>query len=342
MSRRKPDRVPWSVGFTPGVQARFEQETGLKDPAEYWHFDDAGVGLKAPECLPDFSAYYPEELPAGATFGAYGNAEFPAGFHHFSGRRYPLKGDTTLADLEAYPWPNYERDYAWDHLAEEVNRLHDQGKYVTGWCGHIWEVAWAITSMPKLMLQFMEDPEQAGFLLDVITENNLFAARKLVEAGVDCLTTGDDVGMEDRLMMSPAMWRQWLKPRWGKIYRAAKAINPEVQIWYHSDGLINPIIPDLIEIGLDILNPVQPECVDPVALKREYGDRLAFWGCVGTQTTFPFGTPAEMKAEIKHLIETVGEGGGLFLAPTHVLEPDVPWENIVAFFEACEEYGRYD
>jgi uroporphyrinogen decarboxylase len=342
MSRRKPDRVPRSVGFTPGVQARFEQETGCQDPAEYWHFDDVNVGLKGLDCLPDFSAYYPEELPAGATFGAYGNAEFPAGFHHFSGHRYPLKGGTTLADLEAYPWPNYERDYAWQHLAEEVRRLHEQGKYVTGFCGHIWEVAWAITSMPKLMMQFVEDPDQAAYLLEVITENNLFAARKLVEAGVDCLMSGDDVGMEDRLMMSPAMWREWFKPRWGKIYAAAKAINPEVQIWYHSDGMINPIIPDLIEIGLDILNPVQPECVDPAALKREYGDRLAFWGCVGTQTTFPFGTAAEMKAEIKHLVETVGEGGGLFLAPTHVLEPDVPWENIVAFFEACEEYGRYD
>ena len=109
----------------------------------------------------------------------------------------------------------------------------------------------------------------------------------------------------------------------------------------HSDGVIDPIIPELIEIGVDILNPVQPECMDPVQLKREYGNELAFWGTIGTQTTMPFGTPEEVKAVVKERIETVGQGGGLLLAPTHVIEPDVPWENVVAFFEAVEEYGRY-
>lgn len=341
MSRRKPDRVPRSAGFTPGVMERFRLETGAEDPAVYWDYDDASVGLKPPDCRPDFTVYHPEGLPEGTWISEYGTAHKPAGFHHFFGHEYPLDQPTTLADLEAYPWPDYARDYRWEHLADEVQRLHDRGKYVTGFCGHIWENAWQIVSMPKLMMQFVEDQEQAAYVLDRITENNLYATRRLVEAGIDCLTTGDDVGMQDRMMMSPAMWREWFKPRWGKIYRAAREINPDIQIWYHSDGMIEPIIPDLIEIGLDILNPVQPECVDQVKIKREYGDRLAFWGCVGTQTTFPFGTPAEMKATIKHLVETVGEGGGLFLAPTHVLEPDVPWENIVAFFEACEEYGRY-
>jgi len=100
-------------------------------------------------------------------------------------------------------------------------------------------------------------------------------------------------------------------------------------------------MPDLIESGMTILNPLQPECTDPEKLKLQYGDTIAFWGAVGTQTVFPFGTPDEMRSTIKWLIETVGKGGGLLLAPTHVLEPDVPWENIVAFAEAIEEYGRY-
>ena len=82
--------------------------------------------------------------------------------------------------------------------------------------------------------------------------------------------------------------------------------------------------------------------MDQVKINEQYGDRLAFWGCVGTQTTFPFCTPDDMRAEVKHLVETVGQGGWLYLEPTHVLEPDVPWENVVAFFEACDEYGRYD
>ena len=341
MSRQKPDRVPRSAGFTPGVMERFRRETGAEDPAEYWDYDDASVGLKPPDCKTDFSPFHPEGLPEGTWMSDYGTAHKPAGFHHFFGHQYPLDQPTTLADLEAYPWPNYERDYRWEHLAADVNRLHEKGKYVSGFSGHIWETAWQVTSMPKLMLQFMAEPEQAAYLLDRITENNLFAARRYAEAGVDCLMTGDDVGMQDRLMMSPATWRQWFRPRWGKIWAQAKALNPQLHIFYHSDGAIQPIIPDLIEMGLDVLNPVQPECMDPVAIKREYGQDLAFWGCVGTQTTFPFGTPEDMRAEVKHLVETVGAGGGLYLSPTHVLEPDVPVANILAFFEACEEFGEY-
>jgi len=104
---------------------------------------------------------------------------------------------------------------------------------------------------------------------------------------------------------------------------------------------VREVIPDLIEIGFDVLNPIQPECMDPAALKREYGDRLSFWGCIGTQTTMPFGSTDDVRAAVKWTIENVGYDGGLLIAPTHVLEPDVPWENIMALYEAVEKYGTY-
>ena len=191
------------------------------------------------------------------------------------------------------------------------------------------------------MIDFVINPKLADYVLTRVTENQVIKARRFAEAGCDCLHCGDDVGMQHKLMMHPDMWRQWLKPRWAQVWAAAREINPDIQIFYHSDGNIDDIIEDLIEIGMTILNPVQPECVDPAEMKHKYGDRVAFWGCVGTQTTFPFGTPDEMKRTIRHLVETVGNGGGLLLAPTHVLEPDVPWENVEAFFEAVNEYGRY-
>lgn len=134
------------------------------------------------------------------------------------------------------------------------------------------------------------------------------------------------------------MWREWLKPRLASVIEAAKEANPEVLIFYHSCGYIEPIIPDLIEIGVDILNPVQPESMDPERIKKLYGNELAFWGTIGTQTTLPFGTPDEVRQEVKRMIETVGDGGGLLISPTHVIEPDVPWENIMAFVDAVKEY----
>ena len=152
---------------------------------------------------------------------------------------------------------------------------------------------------------------------------------------------GDDVSTQIAMMMSPAMWRQQLKPRLKRVIDAAKAEKPDILIFYHGDGNLSAIVEDLIEIGVDVLNPVQPECVDPYEMKRLYGDRLSFWGCVGTQTTMPFGTPEQVRETVRHMIETVGVGGGLVIAPTHVLEPEVPWDNIEAMVQAVRDFGTF-
>jgi uroporphyrinogen decarboxylase len=141
--------------------------------------------------------------------------------------------------------------------------------------------------------------------------------------------------------MSVPMWRKWIKPRLAQVIQTARRIRPDLLVEYHTDGYVEPFIPELIEIGVDVLNPVQPECMDPAEIKHKFGDRLAFSGTVGNQSTLPFGTPDEVRRVVKERIETVGRGGGLVLAPSHMLEPDVPWENIVAFFEAAEEFGYY-
>jgi len=177
--------------------------------------------------------------------------------------------------------------------------------------------------MDKLFFDFMENKSFAYYLLDYITEMRRFQIRRLVEAGVDLVHLSDDMGTQEGTLMSPAMWRERFKERMRSIISVAKKVNPDVIIFYHSDGDIEKIIPELIEIGIGVLDPVQPEAMDPVKLKREYGDRLTFWGTVGTQTTIPFGTPEEVKKVVKERIETVGKGGGLLIAPTHWLEPEI-------------------
>ncbi len=356
MSRRVPDRVPKTAGFTATVEERYQQhvaaELGLdlskpEDAAKlpgaagYFGMEVRGAGFRGPEALPDFRPFFQEDLPDNASFSEYGAANSPGTFYHFTRRHYPLAGAGSVADYHGYPWPDFTPPRRHEHLQADVARLLQGGWYVQGGVGHIFENAWQIRGMEDLFEDMILRPDMATFLLDRLTEDRAFQARRYAEAGCDSIGCGDDVGMQDRMMMSPAMWREWFKPRWAYVWQVARKANPDLQIWYHSDGYIEPIIPDLIEIGLDILNPVQPECMDPVKLKREYGDRLAFWGCVGTQTVMPFGTPEKVRETVKWLVETVGDGGGLLLAPTHVLEPDVPWENVLAFFEAVERYGRY-
>ncbi|MFQ6098700.1 MAG: uroporphyrinogen decarboxylase family protein [Armatimonadota bacterium] len=339
--RREPDKVPKTAGFTPAVLETFRRETGRDDPAAYFDIEMRGIGFRPAAEQPDFSEYYPEGVPDGARFTEYGTMHVPAHFWHFTGMRFPMTHLESVEELEAFPWPDFTAAYRHAHLEADAERLHAAGFWVNGSVGHIYETAWQMTGMERLLSDCILNLERSAYILDRIMEDRCFVARRVAEAGADMLSLGDDVGMQHKLMMHPDMWREWLKPRLAKVIRAGREVNPDIHVFYHSDGNIQDIIPDLIEVGVTVLNPIQPECMDPIRLKREYGDRLAFWGTIGTQTTMPFGTAEEVKATVREMCETVGEGGGLILAPTHVLEPDVPWENIVAFFEACEEYGRY-
>jgi uroporphyrinogen-III decarboxylase len=133
------------------------------------------------------------------------------------------------------------------------------------------------------------------------------------------------------------MWRKFLKPRMANLIAELKAINSHVKVAYHSDGTIYPIIPDLIEIGLDVLNPIQPASMDPARLKQEYGDRLCFWGTIDEQHSLPFGSPDDVRAEVQARLETIGQNGGLILGPTHSVQLDTPMENFWAMVEAITQ-----
>jgi len=370
MRRQVPDRVPMTMSFTPHKLAEFRERTRAEDPAEYFGFEVRSVGLAlAPEQAEaleqarqqtDYLPYlgplasasqkarflpYLEPLPSGAFVNEWGIGIVPGSTANYADYVHPLRNMTSPEELEDYPFPDVTADYRYEGLAESVAYWHQQGYAVSGgiphYSGTLFECAWILRGMENLLADFLLHPQFASALLDRLTRSAVESGIKLARAGIDILHTGDDVGTQRGMMMSPALWRRWLKPRMAEIIAAAKGVNPDLLVFYHSDGNIEPIIPELIEIGVDILNPVQPECMDPALLKREYGDHLAFWGTIGTQSTMPHGTPEEVKAVIRERIETVGRGGGLLLAPTHVLEPDVPWENIMAFVEAVEEYGWY-
>ena len=188
------------------------------------------------------------------------------------------------------------------------------------------------------MIDMAMDDEKATFLLDKITDFACYRAEKFAEAGVDILGLGDDIGMQESIMMSEDMYRTWLKPRLTKVISAAKNIKPDIIIQYHSCGFITPLISDLIDAGVDVLNPVQPECMDFKEIHAEFGEKISFNGTIGTQTTMPFGTPEQIKEEVTRNLKIAGEKGGLLCCPTHMLEPEVPWENIEAYAKACRTF----
>jgi uroporphyrinogen decarboxylase len=341
MRRQQPDRVPREAVFTIPVEEEFRLRTYVSDYETYFGMDRRTVQFRRPQPAADFSTYLKDRnFPEGAFTDEWGNLVVPGFKYRTTDYVYPMRDLKTAADLKAYPFPDFRQEQCHAHLQAEVKSLHERGLAVTGslW-GTFFERTWHMRGMDRLFIDFYDNPEFATALLDRMLEIRTFQAMRYAEAGVDILHTGDDLGMQHTLIMSVAMWRKWIKPRLAKVIQAARQVKPDLLVEYHTDGFVIPFIPELIEIGVNVLNPVQPECMDPAEIKHKFGDYLAFSGTVGTQSTMPFGTPDEVRRVVAERIATVGQGGGLILAPSHMVEPDVPWENIMAFFEAAEEYG---
>jgi len=312
-----------------------------KDPYQHFLMDSPVVlrpQLPPDIPPPDYASYYPdyEDGKDGFFIDKKGCGQLKMGFHHFSRRISPLENANTLQDIEDFPIGDYSQ-YEPPEMAETCRRAHEEGRIVRGQVGHMYEDAWQIRGYEPFLEDLMLQRDWAELLLEKICNNNVGFARTAAKAGCDYIACGDDVANQNTMMFHPDLWREVMKPRWARVFAAAKAEKPDIQVWYHSDGDITDILDDLIEIGVTILNPVQPECMDPVAIRKRYGRSLAFDGCIGTQTTFPFGSVEDMHRTVTDLAEALKwKEGGLMLSPTHVLEPEVPPENIIAFFKACE------
>jgi uroporphyrinogen decarboxylase len=344
VEHRRPGRILCHAGFTEDLHRRVVAHAGTEDlSTHYGMVELGGMSVPRPEGMqpPDFRPYWEgKDLPEGTEIDAHGAARVPSGYYHFWGYVSPLRNAEHLSELETYPIETIE---GWDvtGLADQVRERHTQGKVAGASLGHMYETAWQIRGYVPFLTDMIERPSWAECLLERLMERNMLMAVAAARAGADLIRCGDDVANQKAMMFAPDLWRKMMLSRWRKVWSAIKEIRPTCQIWYHSDGNILEIVPDLIEAGVDILNPLQPECLDVDLVHQRYGDRLTFDGCVGTQSTMPFGTADEVRQRIRELIDAYGRDGGLMLAPTHVLEPEVPLVNIDAFFAACREYGSF-
>jgi uroporphyrinogen decarboxylase len=187
----------------------------------------------------------------------------------------------------------------------------------------------------------LDRPEFVDELLDrILYEWNLPIIDQQIALGIDGFYFADDWGSKTGLMFSPKLWRRFIKPRLAKIYQHCH--DAGVYVGQHSDGNIIEIFPDLIEIGLDIFNPLEPAVMNPVEMKRRFGDKVTFYGGVDVEKTMPFGTPEQVRAEIRERAATMGQGGGYILQTTHTVLWDVPLENLVAYIEEVRALAGLD
>lgn len=245
---------------------------------------------------------------------------------------YPIK-DKNLDSIE---WPSPNVPGIWDHLKDELERQRDE-YYVLG-LQHltIHERSYLLIGYENFLLNMVADPEFVEDLMDRIMEFHLGLADRYIEIGVDAVRTGDDFGTQHALQMNPDLWRRLYKPRYAKLWK--KYRDAGITVMHHSCGHIEPVIPDLIEIGCEMLHPIQPLAMSIEKLGREYGDKLAFHGGIDTQQLLPYGKPQEIKDAVKHCVDVLGANGRYLIAPSQEIMNDVPTANIMALIEAIKEY----
>ncbi len=337
--RRRPDRVPTFLWLTPHIEERLRTERGADDPQAYLGMDIRMVDYRAQPERNDFSAYT-TEFPPDAAVDEWGCGAYPVGYFHFTKAVAPLKPDATITDAEQYPIPHRTPDIA--ALRAEVARIQGQGlaAFSQYECG-TFEQGHALMGMEAILPAMYTQPEMVRVLFDRISDTKARMAAAYVEAGVDVLFIGDDIGMQNGPVMSEPLWRDLVLPPLRKIIAAARAVRDDIPIAYHSCGAVGWAVDGLIEAGITILQSLQPEANDLPALKRRHGDRLAFWGGIGSQSTMSHGSPEDVKAAVRDLMRTLGEGGGWICSPAHFIEPESPIENLDAFVEATRAFGVY-
>jgi uroporphyrinogen decarboxylase len=269
---------------------------------------------------------------------------------YFSVVKVPLpRDDLTVTDISDFPWPKVGHPQRMAGLRKLAENYRASGYAVVlkdGFAG-IFEFAQRIVGMENLLMMMITNETASCALFDKLLELKLdYWQTALAELGdlVDVVTYADDYGTQTSQLISPDMFRRLIKPRVAKLFETFSKLAPQAKRFFHSDGNVRPLIPDFLELGVDILNPIHIRArdMDPSALKRDFGQDLVFWGGgVDTQGILPNGTPATVRDDVRRNIEALAPGGGYVFNTIHNIQADVPAANIIAMWEALEEYGVY-
>lgn len=368
LNHQEPDRVPIALGQATGDGITLvayrnllrhlgldETKAQLKDTRAQtarvdeeilrrFHVDMRGIGLGAPDGWKD---KWLDERTVQDEWGIVRTR--PAGGFYFDLCGSPFAGEPSLDDIDRHPWPDPADPGRYRGLQERARRLHRETDYAVVLdlnCAFFLRCC-ELRGWENFYTDLLAEREFAEALMDRYLEIRLaMAERALQEVGEDVdivMVTSDDLGMTDRTLISPDLYRALIKPRQKRTFDFFKA-RTAAKRYYHTDGAIWPLLPDLVEIGVEVLNPVEVRAAgmgDTARLKREFGERLAFWGAIDTHRVLPHGTPAEVREEVRRRIRDLGPGGGYVLSSVHNIQPDVPPENVVAMYQAADELGRY-
>ena len=244
---------------------------------------------------------------------------------------------TDDADLDKYPWPSLDRIESVESIAKRLAEI-DKDLIKFGTFNYPLKTCWQMRGLENFLCDMLVEPDFAKEIWKKTAEYETEKALRFIKAGGDVVGFSGDIAMQDRMMVSPHAWREIDKPLFADMIAKFKALKPDVLVFYHSDGNMEEVIPDLIEIGVDIIDPIQPESMDVGHIKEKYGKGFTLHGTVSIQRTLPHGTLEDVRREVEHRI-SLGKGdGGMIIAPSNHVQNDTPLENIIEIYRTVGSF----
>ena len=349
INREIPDRPPIFATLTPQAAKKLSEAQHLpyEEPLDsllstrishmdlLTHLGNDCVGIAA--CAPDNSPTL--ELGNGILQNEWGMKFIGSGIYN-EFYEYPLVNVSSKSDIDNYNFPDPFAEGRFDEAQKTIDKYGKSHAIVADLETVFFETSWYLVGLEKLLMDMMLEEKYVNALFDRVMEINVAIGKKLIEMGADILWAGDDFGSQSQMLISPDLWRQYFKPRIKEMFQEFRGVKSDIKIAWHSCGSIIPIIPDFIEIGLDILNPIQPLAaqMEPKFLKDTFGQELIFFGGIDIQDLMPNGTPEQIKAEVERRIDILGKDGGYIIAPAHNIQDDTSVENILSFFNSVKNY----
>ena len=352
MAHKQPDRVPIDYWATSEVNAKLLKHFGLSSQGQLLqHFDVDFRYIEGPKYIgPELAVRQngSKEDHFGVVRRSVSYGEGAKAGTYSEVIEYPLQKATSVDEIESYPkWPKPDH-FDYECIRQQAKEARETGKVVIfmgdrlNRCAQL-KPAMYVRGVEQILMDVVLNPEIAKSIFRKIADFYVEYARRTLQAAegnVDIFFTGDDFGTQDNTFMSIDTWRDLLKEGFKRFVDIGHEFGCKVA--HHTCGCVRPLLPDIVECGLDILNPLQPDCaqMDYQKIKETFGDKICFHGGISIQKTMPYGSPEDVRNEVKNRVEKLGGNGGYIFCTAHNIQADTPIENVVALFEAYQEFGR--
>lgn len=367
LNHSEPDRVPIDIGggvstsMVAEVYEKLKLHLGIPGTLQYLSFfyrvarlDENALVYLNSDCCPLISKRYsqwnppgPKETKVKDIWGITWKKVLYGAGHYWEVIESPLS-ESDIDEINKHPWPDPLDKGLFENTSSEAQKLYNETTYAIvgdGGFKSFWELAYMLRGFDNLLIDVVANPEYVIELLTKLLAINSIATERFLDAAgpyIQVFRMGDDLATQNGLIMSPQSFRSVIKPFYKKYIELIKS-KTNAKVFFHSCGNITDLLDDLIEVGVDIINPVQGSALKTLSdLKIKYAKQLTFWGAIDTQHVLPFGSSSDVENEVKDRISDLAAGGGFVLSAVHAIQPDVPIQNIIAMRDAALKYGSYN